>query len=148
MGSIGPIRAHHPLFRHYKNTSHQLLSAKFTNTTRWDVLPWTALLGTIIVPAFHTLLDRNETRSFMVDGSSTVGQIVHEKPLGQVNEATIRRINTKIPFLYYHNSGIRIGNQTEEQFLNAGTLLGHLFKIALAKCGVLPACTSLKTRLS
>ncbi|CAF4139122.1 unnamed protein product, partial [Rotaria sordida] len=103
IGTLGPVRAHHPLFAHYKNMSHTLLNRKFTNKTHNDVLQWAELLREIIVPKFHKLLEKNLTRALMFDGPTTVGQIVTRNPLRPINESVIQALNMTVPYLMYPN---------------------------------------------
>ena len=158
IGTLGPVRANHSLFQNYTIAVHQKMDAKLnlTREKNRDLFRWTEILRKIVVPKFHDLLKKNQTKSLMYNGPSTVGQLAGIRfPLLSHDEncTGVQRLNLSMPYLIYKNSGLGTLDGTDAELLESKTLLGCLYRIALKDCEThsnglisreIPSCQDLK----
>ena len=73
IGTLGPVRANHSLFRNYTVAVHEKMNQRLNQTIqkKRDLFRWAELLRLVLVPVFHELLRKNETKSMMYNGPKT-----------------------------------------------------------------------------
>ena len=139
IGTLGPVHANHPLFQQYTRDVHKKMDDKLhlTRQANRDLFRWAEIMREIIVPIFHGLVKRNETKFMMYDGPSTVGQLTARglSLLSNTEDCNAsQKLNLNVPFLIYHNSALRNFNGTDQQLLESQTLLGCLYRLSLKSC--------------
>lgn len=162
MGSdlLGPVKPQCELLKLWKLKADSILSSRFVKSCNSSAvylkypLFWTEILAMTLIPATQGMLSENTLKYFYTNGNETYSQMTSVlskkfqlifRNISTVNiYSTLGKMNTKSPFIIYHNCHLSEYLRKQAKFfsnremLNSNMLFGRLAKLGLSRCSFKP----------